>query len=298
MKKVLFLLLALIVIALPVAAQDQTLGLGEDDFAFWTNAIAESAAFDTLTYNYSLSIVVAGIDTSDIDVSVSGGGVIGTQGETPLFSNTAVGTISAGGDTLPVDFEVRFIGDMVFVNLDGTQWMGGRAEDVLGGALEAFGDGAGLPVDDLLSGDIGGLFGGADASALDDAGDIDPSQFINVTRMGSVFTTTIDIAALLRDPQLAPIFGGALGGGAEMTPQETQQMSMMLGMLFGDAVVQYVQTLNSDDLVQTGELTINFPLDAIVAPGAGISLTLMVELSGYNAPISIDEPASFEPLEM
>lgn len=121
MKKVLFLLLALIVIALPVAAQDQTLGLGEDDFAFWTNAIAESAAFDTLTYNYSLSIVVAGIDTSDIDVSVSGGGVIGTQGETPLFSNTAVGTISAGGDTLPVDFEVRFIGDMVFVNLDGTQ---------------------------------------------------------------------------------------------------------------------------------------------------------------------------------
>lgn len=308
------LLVLLVGIAIvPAALAQDTLGLSDADFAYWTESIAQSASFETISYDYNFRLDVAGVDPSgNITIWVAGGGQIGEMDGVPMFSMTAVGELIGGGETLPVDMEVRFVGDSIYLNLgDGSGWIGGPAEELLSG----FGDmlGGALPFDPeaLAEGDMSGMEDMMAMPGMMDAmmalSSLQASDFVAVSRemdMGGQahFVINFLIADLLTSDAFAPLLAMGMGQamGAEtsgMTQQEMQQMSMMVGMLFSDLTLTYEQFIStSTNLVERGVLSLNFPLPAMLTGSADASIVLemSVDLSGYNAPISVEAPADFQ----
>ncbi|MDZ4771486.1 MAG: hypothetical protein SGJ24_20360 [Chloroflexota bacterium] len=287
----LMLLAALLVIAPAAFAQDTTLGLSDADFAAWSAANENSAAFETLSLNFTSTLNVAGLGESPITWDLTGATQIGVEG---TFGLLVTGEFNDGTQTLPVNFEVRLVGDMLYINADGSEWMGGKTEDALG----SFAEGAGIDPAALASGDLSGIMGagGADAmGAMAGLSSLNPSDFVAVTRDGSTFRTEVSISDLLQSPAIAGILGGAMGGGAEMTEAETQQMGMMMSMMFAEAALSYTQTIDSEtNRVEGGLLEINLPLSALgMGEGAAVALTLDMNTLTYNEALSVEAPAEF-----
>ncbi|MBK8024629.1 MAG: hypothetical protein IPK19_25185 [Chloroflexi bacterium] len=69
---------------------------------------------------------VVGLDEGgDITVNLVGSRPSKRQS---AFEPRRAGDINSGGQAMPVDFEARLVGDMVYFNLgDGNGWMGARA---------------------------------------------------------------------------------------------------------------------------------------------------------------------------
>jgi hypothetical protein len=312
-KFALLLMICICTIVVPSALAQDTFGLTDADFAYWTSAVETSAAFNTISYDYTFRVDVSGLDPSgDITIWVGGSGQIGEQDGAPAFSMTAVGELISGSETLPIDMEVRFVGDSIYLNLgDGSGWIGGPAEELLSG----FGDmlGGALPFDPeaLAEGDMSGMEDMMAMPGMMDAmmalSTLQPSDFIAMSREMDMsgkahFVINFLIADLLTSDAFAPLLamGLAQGMGAEtsgMTQQEMQQMSMMVGMLFSDLTLTYEQFIStSTNLVERGVLTLNFPLPAMLTGGANasINLEMAVDLSGYNEPISVKAPETFQ----
>ncbi|MBK8023584.1 MAG: hypothetical protein IPK19_19655 [Chloroflexi bacterium] len=297
----LLMLAAILVLAPAAFAQDTTYGLSDSDFALWSNANATSAAFSSLTLDFTTDVSVVGLDEGgDITVNLVGSSAIDTAG---AFSLVVTGDINSGGQAMPVNFEARLVGDMVYFNLgDGNGWMGGQAEDMMSGLGSSFAAGAGLPVDPaaLAEGDLSGLMGNEDVmNAMMGLSAIDPSSFIAMTRSDAdslaQFNINFSISDLLQDKAILGMLGGQLGGGAEMTDEELQQTGAMLGMMFGQAVLsfdQYVDT--SSNLVERSVLTINLPLEMLGGgAGAGVNVVFDIDLTSYNQPVTVEAPAEF-----
>jgi hypothetical protein len=314
-RLVALLLVLLVGIAVaPSALAQDTFGLSNADYAYWTSAVETSAAFNTISYDYTFRLDVSGLDSSsDVTISVSGGGQIGEMDGVPMFSMTSVGELTSGGETLPINMEVRFVGDSIYLNFgDGNGWVGGPAEDLLSSITEMFGT---LPIDpdNLLEGDTSGMEDMMAMPGMMDAmmalSTLQPSDFITISREANMggqahFVINFLISDLLSSDAFAPLLsmGMAQGMGADasgMTQQEMQQMSMMVGMLFSDLTLTYEQFINtSTDLVERGVLKLNFPLPAMLTGGAdaSINMEMAVNLSGYNEPISVEAPESFQPM--
>lgn len=314
-RLVALLLVLLVGIAVvPSALAQDTFGLSSADYDYWTSAVETSAAFNTISYDYTFRLDVSGLDPSgDVTIWVGGGGQIGEVDGVPMFSMTSVGELSGGGETLPINMEVRFIGDSIYINMgDGGGWIGGRVEELLSSITEMFGT---LPIDpdNLLEGDTSGMEDMMAMPGMMDAmmalSTLQPSEFITISREANMggqahFVINFLISDLLSSDAFAPLLsmGMAQGMGADasgMTQQEMQQMSMMVGMLFSDLTLTYEQFINtSTNLVERGVLTLNFPLPAMLTGGAdaSINMEMAVNLSGYNEPISVEAPESFQPM--
>lgn len=311
----LLLVLALGAALVPAALAQETFGLSDDDFALWTAANENSAAFDTISYAYTTDMTIAGLDPSgDFVMTVAGAGQIGTVDGVPLFSMTAVGTLGLGEDSQPFDMEVRMVGDMIFTTFnDENGWMGGSISEIFG-QLGAFTGGA-LPIDPeaLASGDLSGMEDMAAMPGMMEAmmglSSLDPAEFIAISRPENMdgqahFVIDIGVGELLTSDAFAPLLamgaGQALGTGTgEMTEEEMEGMAMMVGMLFTDLELTYEQFISTETtLVQRGVLTLDFPLPSMITGGAEatINLVLGVDLSGYNEPISVEAPAEFSPM--
>ncbi len=306
----LFLVLLVGLLIVPSALAQDTFGLSNADYAYWTNAVETSAAFNTLSYDYTFRFNVSGVDSGDINIQVAGGGQIGEMNGVPMFSMTAVGEMTIGRDRTPIDMEVRTVGDLTYLELvKGSGWTGGTAEDFLSGFTEALGLSE-LPIDpeSLFEGDMGDMMA---VPGMTDAimalSMLQASDFIAISRKADMggqahFVIDLKIADLLSSDALSPLLGLGLaqGMGADasgMTDQEMRQMSMLIGMLFSDLTLTYEQFINtSTNLVERGVLTLNFPLPAMLTGGADtlIEMEMVVNLSGYNEPISVEAPKDFQ----
>ncbi|MBN8638010.1 MAG: hypothetical protein J0M07_22020 [Anaerolineae bacterium] len=298
---VLFCLLALLVAVVPAFAQDETFGLSPEDFALFSAANANSAAAQSLAYDFTLDLTVAGIEDTEVSGSINGTGELSTADM--QFSLATTGSLTANGEETPTIVEVRVIGDMVYFNI-GEGWQGSKLEDLAATA----GGAAGLPVnpEDLASGDLSGM--GDMGGMMGDLATLDSTEYVSMERLDDMdgrahFSTALDIAGLLTSEELSGVvgmaLGGAMGGGSEMTPEQAAQMGQMMGMMFADATFTLDQYVNVEtELVDQTVLTINLPLEAILgAPGAVVSLTFDINLKNFDQPVSIEVPENVTMVE-
>ena len=303
------LLLALVLAIVPaVLAQDTTLGASQGDYDLWTSANAATAAFSTVTYDFSAKLEVTGMQDSNVSADLKGTGVIDSNKDKPAFQLDVTGNVVQGKTTQAVNLGVRIIDGVIYYN-DGSGWKGEQLDNVASSLKNGLGS-SGLPINpaDLQSGDLSSLSSNPEAAAAMQAlSQLKPEDFLSLVRAdnGGVaqFTLKVDVAKLLASPALTSMFSGlaAMGssssGGAAatapaMTDAQMQQMQAMIGGMFSTATVtvdQYVDTASK--MVQRTVLTIALPLDAMVGPGAAVNLSFDVNLSKYNEAITVEAPA-------
>ena len=302
------LLLALVLAIVPaVLAQDTTLGASQGDYDLWTSANAASAAFSTVSYDFSAKLDVTGMQDSNVSADLKGTGVIDSKNE--AFQLDVTGSVVQGKDTTPVNLGLRIVGGNIYFSTDGTSWQGSKLDDAMKSFGSGFAQGSGLPVNpaDLQNGDLSSLTSNPEAAAAMQAlSQLKPEDFLSLVRAddGSTaqFTLKVDVAKLLASPALAPLFSGLASMGASssgdatapaMTDAQMQQMQAMIGGMFSTAPVtldQYVDT--ASQMVNRTVLAIGLPLDAMVGPGAAVNLNFDVNLSKYNEAVTVEAPAN------
>jgi hypothetical protein len=310
-------ILALVAVV-PAFAQDETFGLSEADFALFTEANAASAEFDTLSYDFELNVTATGMGADDVNIALTGSGVLGEQDGAPLFSLDVSGDIGSGSDTMTVDFEARMVDNMIYFNLgDGSGWQGGELSALMNSMGSMFGGMVpGMPMDpsqmtdpDAMTDAMGEMMAMPGMmEAMMAMSTLDAGEYVNITRTdgdgSATFTVDINVADLLTSEEMGAVFGavmaGQMGGSsAEMDEAQMAQMGAMMGMMFSDLTVNFAQTVNtSTNLVERAEFNLDFPVPAMMSNGADANLNLMfaVDLSGYNEPISVEAPAEFTDL--
>jgi hypothetical protein len=298
----------------PSALAQDTFGLSDADYAFWTNAVETSAAFNSLSYDYTFNLRVEGLgESGPLVVEAAGGGQLGDMDGKAVFSMTAVGEVSSD-QTLPFNMEVRTIDNMLYQSF-GSGWFGGTLEELFGSLFGLLGMGDALPIDPeslLEGGDLGGMEDLLAVPGLTDAvaalSTLQASDFITISRRADMgdqahFVIDISIADLLSSDAVAPLLAASLAQGmgedaSSMTEQEMRQMGALIGALFMGLELTYEQFINtSTNLVERGVLTLNFPISSMLTggPEASISMEMTVNLSGYNQPISVEAPENFRP---
>jgi len=212
--------------------------------------------------------------------------------------------------------EVRTIDNMLYQSF-GSGWFGGTLEELFGSLFGLLGMGDALPIDpeSLLEGgmdDMGGMEDLLAVPGLTDAvaalSTLQASDFITISRRADMgdqahFVIDISIADLLSSDAVAPLLAASLAQGmgedaSSMTEQEMRQMGALIGALFMGLELTYEQFINtSTNLVERGVLTFNFPISSMLTggPEASINMTMTVNLSGYNQPISVTAPETFQP---
>ncbi|MDX2159938.1 MAG: hypothetical protein SF162_01310 [bacterium] len=299
----LLVLVLLVTVAIPVFAQD--FGLSGEDSALLNEAVNNSTAADSLRYEFTAVVTASGVDSSDLNLNVSGSGVISSD----ALSMIVDGTIEASGETIPAALEVRFVNETFYLGLAG-QWFSATPDELtnLGSAV---GGQAGLPIDPsaLAGGDMSGMAGMEGMGDLmTSLAELDPATFISQSRLAdaggdAVFQTAFDVEMLFSTPAFGQLFAmgmaqGSASAGGEMTPEQAEMMAQMIGVMFADAEFTFDQFVNVETrTVSSAVLSLNLPLEGLVGqPGAGLTVELTVDLSGYNEPVSVEVPADAQPL--
>jgi hypothetical protein len=300
--------LALILALVPaVLAQDETFGLSTEDFNTWTSANAASVAADSLSYDFTATLDVAGIQGTNVSANLKGSGVL-SGGDSPAFQLDVTGTVTQNGTDTPVNVGVRLVGDSIYFNIgDGSGWQGAKLQDAMQAFGQGFVSGSGLPLNpsDIAKGDLSGLTSSPEAmSAMSALSQLKPSDFLSLTRADAnglaQFTLALNIEKLLSSPALTPLIAGGMsssGSGTVSPPtdaqlQQAKQTQAMLGAMFTTSKItfdQYIDTGSS--LVQRAVLDINIPLDNIMGPGAVVKLNFDINLSNYGESVTVEAPA-------
>jgi len=176
---VLMVLVAVFAFAPSIMAQDDmptspTFGLGEEEFASFATANANS--FEAGEYGYSFSTALTiDADGEPLSAELNGSGVIGMEG----FSLAVVGDLAG----MPVDVEARIVGESLYVTgIDGTEtWYQVSEGDLeeLQGAIEDQ-----IPFD-------------AEALASGDAEALGLSEEAQMEAFGAVFSLLEEVPALI-----------------------------------------------------------------------------------------------------
>lgn len=296
-------LMALLLLVVPTLFAQETFGLSDEDFTLLTTANATSFGGDPLAYEFTANLSMNAMG-SDGSANLSGSGVVGGDETTPLFLLAVTGEFVDSGDTTPVNAELRLVGDTLYWSEDGTSWQGGAVEDIVSqfSSMTSMMGGGALPVnpDDLASGDLSGLAGMEGFSeAMTALASLDPSEFVSMSRDDADglahFTVDLSLSDLLSSPALAPLFAMGMSGGAtgtEMTPEQIQQMTQGMAMMFSGATVTLEEYVDQEtSLIQRAVLDINVPLSMMTGSAdAAVLFNFDINLSGYGDPVSVEAP--------
>jgi len=251
------LVLALVLAIVPAVFAQDTLGASQGDYDLWTAANASIADISTVSYDFTAKLEVAGMGDSNVSADLSGTGVIDTNKDNPAFQLDVTGSVVQGKETTPVNVGLRIVDGMIYASDDGGEtWEGSKLEDAMSSFGSGFAQGSGLPISptDLQSGDLSSLTSNPEAAAAMKAlSALKPSNFLALTRSDdgglAQFTLKLDVAKLLADPALMPLFatmGGATSGGdtgAAVSDAQTQQMQAMMGAMFSTATISLISML-------------------------------------------------------
>lgn len=308
-------LLALLFLIVPAAFAQDNLGLSDADANLLAAANENSSSAESFAYDFVATLSIIGLDAQPITANLSGSGVITSGMSGDAFSMQVLGQLGGGGESIPVNLELRIVDNMLYINLgDGSGWMGGSLDELFGD--EMFGEltggmGADLPVDPeaLASGDLSDLMMVPGVTeALMALSTFDVERYIALNRLateGGVaqFRLTVDVAGILSSPEVGSLLGMAMMGDAGstgMTQAEMAQMGQMIGMMFTGSQIALDQYIDVErELVNRTVLAVTLPLEGLIgAPGAGIDLTFDINLSGYGENFKVEAPASFSPLDL
>jgi len=307
------MVLALILALVPaVFAQDETFGLSTEDFNTWTSANAASVAADSLSYDFTATLDVAGIQSTNVSANLKGTGAL-SGGDNPAFQLDVTGTVTQNDTVTPVNLGVRLVGENIYFNLgDNSGWQGAKLQDAMQAFGQGFTQGSGLPLNpsDIAKGDLSGLTSSPAAmSALTALSQLNPADFLSLTRKDDAgladFTLALNIEKLLSSPALTPLIasgmsaGSTSGTGAAAPSQPTdaelaqaKQTQTMLGAMFTTSKVTVDQYIDpATNMVQRTVLDINIPLDNIMGPGAVVKMNFDLNLSKYGEPVTVEVPA-------
>ena len=296
--------LALMLAAMPAAAQDGTFGLDDDDFALFLGVNGDSATQTQYTFDYDVNFDLSGDQVPPVAIALGGTGILDIPNEQINFSID--GTVDVAGEAIPLSAELRLLSEQLYgqaVNPDtgeATGWFSINADEVVDGidtdavsdvALESFADGAGVSSDDFNPGAL--------LLALDDLSSIDPQDFIGISRDGDAFATSIDLNTIAADPSVADALVQVLvASGIESDANDEIVMGMTFVMdqvatSLEDATFTLDQQINpATQLVQGANLTLELPLDlSMLDAGAlDMGLTIDVDLSSFGEPAGLQEP--------
>ncbi|KXK23039.1 MAG: hypothetical protein UZ15_CFX003000746 [Chloroflexi bacterium OLB15] len=295
-------LLAILVAVFPAAAQEETFGLSAEDFALMTGTqFPEDAAFN-LASQFGLAV-----DGTDVSWDLAGSGLFASD----MFSLLLNGSLTSAGSDTPLNIELRGVDGSLYISPDGgTNWFGGTAEEIeqmLSGFTSSMGSSLPVNPEDLASGDMSDLMAQPGVmEAIMAISSIDPTTFVTIVRDADVdgsahFTTTVDIAALVASPELAPVIASAAAGSMDttandVTEEQLQQMSAMMASMFqGSSLVldQYVNLATNEASRLT--LTLALTLPSKSGTSNAINLTLDLGLSDIGD-ATVVAPESFEPI--
>ena len=273
---VLFGVLALIVALVPAAAaQDQTFGLTQEEFQALTTANANSTM--AASYDYAFTLGLSSMTDGDV-MALTGSGAISDG-----FSMDLTGTLGPAGESMPVAMGLIVVDDSLYVSLDGTTWYGATGDEL----VQQFGTMLPVSPDDVAGGDLSAL-GLGDMSSLEN---LNPADFISITAApdGSttVYTLTVDLAAVLTNPDMQMLLGMAMmsAGTGDMTEMPTA------ADLEG-ATLTITQTVDT-----AAELVQQTAIKAVIpAEGDTATLTFDISLSNYGDAAAVTAPANSQPL--
>ncbi len=280
---IVFLLLAVLLAAVPAFAQETTFGASEEDFALWT-AANEGLTATSAQINLSISLSGIGIgeDGADVTAEITGTGAFdATDPSNPLFQLDISGT----ADGEPVTLNLRIVDGFAYAN-DGDGWEKTTLEEALGDVTGELG----VPAGDVDPSDL------SSDSAMSMAAGLE--EFISLTRSDedglAKFSLSVDIAGMLTSPSILGMLTGAMGmgGGEEMSEAQMQQMSQMFGAMFADAEVSFDEYVDpASQQLNRAVFNLDFPLEAVLgAPGAGITLVVDAQLSSFGEPVTVEVP--------
>ncbi|RMF80241.1 MAG: hypothetical protein D6737_08635 [Chloroflexi bacterium] len=309
---VLFLLSLALLLAIPSSfAQGQTFGLSDSDFQLFSNFdVADSFRFDG-----SLSLLVSAEgETMSLDITATG--LLDVNNE--AFQIDVNGSITEDGVTSPIDAEIRVVGETLYAIAtdpdtgESSGWRSTPVDEVfnaadlgpLGGAVPGGGDSGG---DVFGSGDVDleGLSG-----ALDALSTVDPSTFINITRLGDEniggvnsahFNANFDLIAFLNSPALTAIINAAGATGAlddtGIPPEQIQAFVPLLGLLLQDVTIQLDTFVSPDDSLLRGlGAVFNITVDPSALGGeAGdpvvVNFNFDIRMTDVNQSLTVEVPA-------
>jgi hypothetical protein len=299
-------------------AQEQCFGLSEADCALFYSAGSDDFTSFAFSYDFEMTI------PETMSVTSTGEGTFTALPEVadPLKAFSLAVALEGSstdemGETESGTAEVRIIDGVLYVS-DGTVWKYAGVEGLLS-QLEELGIGS----DMMMPGEMGameGMMGDMDATV---ANHVTMTRGEDSTVDGETaasFTVALDLSGLLADPGLAEMFAnlppemlaGALGGGAEMTEEELQQMTAMMPMLVGMLGMMFQNTeayLNVDVGVDSGkvygfELHFATDLDASALGGGtgGEAISILfhigVDINNYDGSFEYVVPEGATEMDM
>lgn len=300
-------------------------GLMGEDYELFSAANANSAAQTSFAYDFVIDLGVTGMGT-DVSGNLTGSGVLsGEMGSTDmmglLFSTLVDGSLTFDGQTTPAAIEVRVVGDTAYFRLgDGEEWFSTTLEELtqMGTQMSGMmmpGDPAAMlgtdpmatPDTDAMMESMMGMEGMNEA--IMGLMSLDANEFVSLTRLEDMdglahFSLGISVGDLLSQEELLPLFGMAMSqagmGSDEMTDQQMEQMSMMMGMMFADAVITFDQYVDpATELVERAVLTIDFPIAAAMTGGeedGQLDLVFDIDLMSFGEMQTVEAPANAQPL--
>lgn len=288
--RTLAVLLVVLVAAVPALAQD-TFGLGEEDFALWTAANANSAMMtDALGYDFTFAFVGSDGMTEPVAVDVYGDGVIGADG---VVMNMEANLM---GDIFPLT--IVAMGDFVYVDLTaaGMGWVSVGPDDLT--TLGEMG-GEALPIDPqaLLADPTAALPEEASNDLFAGLMTFDPSTFISIERSDyeglAMFTVNFDLVALAESDVFKSAFASALVSSDptltyEDAKTQAEGMMLMAAPVFDNSVLTYSQYIDeASQQVMRGELVFDVnaaDMGLVLATELEVDLTYSADTSVIVAP--------------
>ena len=276
-------------------------GLSEADCQIVLQA-AENASgitsFSSPNFTFHLDLSMPDSETGEVqtivvDASGHGSASFASPDEALVYLYLDEASVESDGTTQTVnDIEVILTPTMQYVKMNG-EWYGGEEET------------------DFSSLDMSSM----DFNTLLDSMGIDLGTSVTTTRDAdaelqgqqmAVFTTTVDIGQLLNALLASPAVGEALGMAGEgedaMSPEEMQMVGALLAPMLAGTSIETAQWIGLDDnYVHRIIFNLALSLDmTMFAPEAGTitgALNVDAELADFNAPVSVEIPTEFKPLD-
>ena len=266
-KSTLLLFVLLMLVAAPLTLAQDTFGLSMEDFGLLTSQDMDATS---VSFDLAMSLNITGSPDGDVLVDLNGTGAFGEGADgSPIGSFNLTGAANAGGESIPVDFQMRIVDNILYMNLgDGNGWQGQTLDD----AMSTFGNMAPLPVNpmDLASGNMAD-----NPQAMEAMGEMmnafegfDPSTLISMSRLDDMggqahFHIDVDLQSFLSSEAFNKMMSAA---GTMSGDESVAGMGAMLGAMFQD------MTLTLDEFI---ELETSRARQAILNFGMGINPAMM-----------------------
>lgn len=291
-------LLLLMLVAAPLTlAQDQTFGLSADDYALFTspNMNAKSLGFD-----FAVNLNVTGAPDGDVVVDLSGSGLFGEGTNSAVVGSlTLTGTANASGNEIPVNFEMRIVDGIIYVNLgDGNGWQGQSLDDF----MSQLGSLSPLPVNpmDLASGNLSDNPEAAQAmgSIMSAFQDFDPATLISMSRLDDMngqahFQVNVDLQSFLASDTFNQLMGAA---GDISGDDSVSSMGPMIAMLFKDINLSWDEFIEMETkLIRQGVLNFGLTVDPSAMgqqDAKPVTAAFKLDLNNiqYDVPVEVTAP--------